>query len=205
MPAPPSKKFKCELLTWSGTARDAKGLARLVRDSGFAPDIVVAIGRGGYVPARILCDYLHLKDLTSIKVEHWGITATPDERAVVRFPLSGDIRGKRVLLVDDTTDTGDTMRVSLAYLGKLGPTEIRTAVLIHKTTSDYVPDYYVRKVIKWRWVIFPWHVWEDLTVFIRKLKAEGVSSEDDIRAELRVRYCLDIKAETVREILSELD
>jgi hypoxanthine phosphoribosyltransferase len=198
------RKFRCEILTWSGVAKDAKRLSGAIRSSGFGPDIIVAIGRGGLVPGRIISDFLHIKDLTAIKVEHWGIAATPDEKAVIRFPLNADIKGKRVLLVDDITDTGDTLRVTLEYLRGFRPQEVRTAVLIHKTTSEVVPDYYLRKVTKWRWVIFPWHLWEDLTGFVKSIWAEGTGSVKDIRHELMERYCIDAKAETIREILSEI-
>jgi hypoxanthine phosphoribosyltransferase len=167
--------------------------------------VVAAIGRGGLVPARVLCDYLRIKDLTTIKVEHWGIAATPDEKALIRFPLCADIRQKRVLLVDDITDTGDTLEVSSAYLREFGPKEVRTAVLIHKTSSTFEPTYYVVKHRAWRWVIFPWHLWEDLTGFIECVRAEGIQGEEYIRNELKKRYSLRVRIETVKEILTELD
>jgi hypoxanthine phosphoribosyltransferase len=167
--------------------------------------MVVAIGRGGLVPARVLCDYLRIKDLTTIKVEHWGIAATPDEKARIRFPLCADIAKRRVLLVDDITDTGDTLEVSSAYLREFGPEEIRTAVLIHKTAATFEPTYYVTKHRVWRWVIFPWHWWEDVTGFIECIRAEGVRGEERIRDELKKRYALSVSIEIIREILSELD
>ncbi len=136
-------------------------------------------------------------------MEHWGIAATPDERAVLRFPLCADIKDRRVLLVDDTTDTGDTLRVSLEYLREFGPGEIRTAVLVHKATSSFAPDYHIVKIAKWRWVIFPWHFHEDVTAFVREIRAAGMVSVEDIRRELKDRYCIDVRAETVEEILSE--
>ncbi len=201
---PIKKNFKCEILSWESVAGDAKRLSKVLKKSTYKPDIVVAIGRGGLVPARILCDYLHIKDLTTIKVEHWGITATPDKRAVVRYPLNTNIKDKKVLLVDDITDTGDTLRVSIQYLKSFKPREIRTAVIIHKTTSKFIPDYYIKKVSMWRWIIFPWHVWEDLTTFIKEMKTQGIQSIKGIRNELKRKYCLDVKAETVKEILSEI-
>lgn len=204
MLAATKKRFRCEALSWGRVALDAKNLAGMIRQSGYAPDIVVAIGRGGLVPARILCDYLHIKDLTTIKVEHWGIAATPDKRAVIRFPLCADIKDRRVLLVDDTTDTGDTLRVALEYLRGFDPGEIRSAVLIHKAVSSTVPDYFVKRLLKWRWVIFPWHFWEDVSGFVRELREEGAGSVEDIRRELKTRYCLDVRAETIDEILIEI-
>jgi hypoxanthine phosphoribosyltransferase len=204
MPLPEKKRFRCEILSWSRVVRDAKRLSILIKNSGYSPSIVVAIGRGGLVPARILCDYLHIRDLATIKVEHWGIAATPDEKAVIKFPLCAEIKDKEVLLVDDITDTGDTLRVSIEYLKGFKPELLKTAVLTHKTTSEIVPDFYLNKIIKWRWVIFPWHVWEDLTGFVENIMDEGIRSEEGIRQELIKRYTIDVPGDTIEEILSEL-
>lgn len=198
MPLPAAETFKCEILTWGGIVRDSRKLAWKIRDSGYAPEIVVAIGRGGYVPARILCDYLLVHDLASIKVEHWG-TCVVKEQAVIKFPLAAEIRNKRVLLVDDVTDTGETLKVSLQYLKRFGPQEVRTAVLIHKSCSTIVPDYFLRKIIKWRWVIFPWHVMEDLTEFVRKLKGEGIGRQEELQRTLKQRHGIDASLEKIRE------
>ena len=201
MPLPAGEKFRCEILSWEGIVRDSRRLSWLIRDSGYSPEIVVAIGRGGYVPARILCDYLLIHDLASIKVEHWG-TCVVREKAVVKFPLCARIRNKKVLLVDDVTDTGETLRVSLGYLRRFRPLEIRTAVLIHKTCSAINPDYFLRKIIRWRWVIFPWHIMEDLSEFILKMKDEGICRENDLKRSLKQRYDIDVPIKTIREVLS---
>ena len=202
MPLPGGEKFRCEILSWGSIVRDARRLSWIIRDSGYSPEIIVAIGRGGYVPARILCDYLLIHDLASIKVEHWGTGAVRREKAVVKFPLCAQIRDKKVLLVDDVTDTGDTLKVSLQYLRRFRPQEIRTAVLVHKTRSTIIPDYFFRKIVKWRWVIFPWHRMEDLAEFIKKLKAEGIYSENDLKHSLKQRYAIDVPIDTIREVLS---
>lgn len=201
---PNKGRFRCDMPSWRRVVRDSKTLSSLIKNSGFDPNIVVAISRGGLVPARLVCDFLHIKDLTTIKVEHWGMVATPTEKAVIKFPLYVDIKDKRVLLVDDITDTGDTLRVSLEHLKRFKPKEIRTAVLIHKIISAFQPDYYVRKITQWRWVIFPWHVWEDLTGFIKSMKAIGICCEEDIRRELKSKYNIEVQIETIKEILSEI-
>ncbi len=193
--------FRCQILSWSSVLRDTKRLSQIIKGSGYAPDIVIAIGRGGYVPARILCDYLTIHDLAAFKAEHWGIAAVQKKKAVIKFPLGANIKNKKVLLVDDITDTGETLRVSLHYLAGLGPKEVRTAVLIHKTCSMVIPDYFLRKIVKWRWVIFPWHLWEDMTGFITMLTDTGFSREDDIKRELSRRYCIHVRSDMLREIL----
>jgi hypoxanthine phosphoribosyltransferase len=200
---PPSgKNFRCEILSWAGVVRDAKKLALAIKASAYVPEIVIAIGRGGYVPARILCDYLLVRDLAAFKAEHWGTATMQREKAVITFPLRANIKGKRVLLVDDITDTGETLRVSTAYLKRFRPREVRTAVLLHKTCSSIVPDYFVKRIVKWKWVTFPWHVWEDMTGFIEKLQAAGIRHDRAISRELRERYCIDLPADMIRAILS---
>ncbi len=196
------ERFRCEILTWSSVVRDAKRLSWIIKDSGYVPDIVIAIGRGGYIPARILCDYLLIHDLAAFKAEHWGSAAARKKKAIITFPLSADIKNKRVLLADDITDTGETLRVSLQYLTGFGPKEIRTAVLIHKTSSSVMPDYFLRKISKWRWVIFPWHHWEDMAGFITRLTDEGIRGERDIKHELRRRYGINVRSDMLKELLS---
>jgi hypoxanthine phosphoribosyltransferase len=201
MPLPAEENFRCEILSWGSIIRDSRSLAWMVRNSGYSPEIIVAIGRGGYVPARILCDYLLIHDLASIKVEHWGTTVVR-EKAVIKFALRAEIRNKKVLLVDDVTDTGDTLKVSLQYLRRFRPQEIRTAVLVHKTRSTIIPDYFFKKIVRWRWVIFPWHLIEDLTEFIKKLNAEGICREDDVKRSLKEKYDIEVPVNTLREVLS---
>jgi len=60
----------------------------------------------------------------------------------------------------------------------------------------------VKKIVKWRWVIFPWHQMEDLSEFIKKLKEEGIRSESDLQNSLKQRYDMDIPTDKIREVLS---
>ena len=108
--------FKCYLVSWDEVSMLAKKLAFKIKNSGFKPDLVIGIARGGLVPARIVCDYLLQKDLAAIKVEHWGIAAIALGKAEIKFPLPIDISGKKILIVDDVVDTGDTFNVTMDYV-----------------------------------------------------------------------------------------
>jgi hypothetical protein len=178
------RPIPCEVITWNRFYALARRLAQRVLDSGYRPDAIVAIGRGGYMPARILSDFLGIMDLTSFKIEHYTATQK-SRRAVVRYPLSADLTGRRVLLVDDVSDSGDTFTTALEHVRGCGtPTQVRTAVLHHKTVSRYDPDYYVHRVVKWRWIIYPWAIAEDLGNLIQAMRPRpGDEKETSLRLQ----------------------
>jgi len=155
--------LKVEIITWAKAYSLGKILSRKIMSSGYKPDIVVAIGRGGYVPARIVCDFLSIMNLTGVAVQHWG-AAEKKGKAKITAPLNMKIKNKNVLLIDDITDTGETMAVVVKYLKKQKPKNIRTGVLEHKAVSFFVPDYFAHKIVKWRWITYPWARYEDLSV-----------------------------------------
>ncbi len=196
--------FPCELVSWEDFSELARSLALLIKESGYRPDIVIAIGRGGYVPARVVCDFLLNNMLTSFKVEHWGMAAQEKPRVIVRFPLAVDIRDQAVLIVDDVTDTGQTLDAAVSYIRSLGPEEIRTAVLQHKVKSSFCPDYFAREEQEWRWIIYPWAVHEDLVGFAAKVLAEGPLGEEAIQRELGDHYCLRVPIREVRDAIGDL-
>jgi len=97
--------------------------------------------------------------------------------AKVRYPLTARIACKRVLLVDDVSDSGDTFQTTIRHLRERGePAELKTAVLHHKRVSSFVPDYYVEEVVEWRWIIYPWAVIEDFTSFLREMEPHPSSA-----------------------------
>lgn len=199
----PSKQ-PCELVSWHRFYQLCGILAHRIMQSGFRPEVIVAIGRGGYMPGRILADMLGLMDLTSFRIEHYrGAQRQP--RAVIRYPLSADLRGRRVLLVDDVSDSGETFKLAIEHVRESGPpAELRTAVMDHKTVSAYQPDFFARHIVKWRWITYPWAITEDLQGFIAGIEPkpetvdrviEGLVREHGIRLSRR-------QAESLMETLS---
>lgn len=197
-------EFKCELMDWNKFYSLSKIVAKKIKESGYKPDIVIGLARGGWVFSRVLCDFLGVKDLLSLKVEHWGITASPDGEARLRYPLTVDLSGKRVLVVDDITDTGESMRKSIEHVKSLSPAEIRTATLRHIKGSRFVPDYFAEE-IEWRWVIFPWNYVEDLCNLIPKalvFKNDDIDFEETM-SRLKELFSVTIDTESLRELCAE--
>ena len=186
-------RMRCELISWNTVYRLAERLSLSILDSGFRPEVIVAVARGGYVPARILCDFLDLYHLTSIRVVHYASGARKQPEARVTDSICTDIRSRRILIVDDVSDTGDTYEAAITHLQDFQPREIRTAVLLHKTTAKYQPDFIARRVVKWRWMIYPWAVIEDLGGFIARMSPKPRDA-GEIGRRLEAEYGLKLPA-----------
>jgi len=171
-----SYSLKVELVSSATVTRLSRKLAHKIQDSGFIPDIIICIARGGYIPARLICDVMNIYNLASIRIKHYT-GSDKSETAQLLDPLSINIQGMKVLLVDDIDDTGDTLQLALDYLKDFNPGEIRTAVLHHKIISTLVPDYYAQKIIRWRWITYPWAVVEDVLGFVKKMQPRPATIE----------------------------
>jgi hypoxanthine phosphoribosyltransferase len=195
-----TEKVRCEYISWGRFYSLSRSLSHTVFESGFKPDIIVAIGRGGYIPARILSDFLHVMNLTTFKIEHYSGTQKKTV-AQIRYPLAGGTAGKKVLLVDDVCDTGDTFVLASKHLqDRLQPGEVRTAVLHYKKTSSFMPDYYASRMVKWRWIIYPWAAAEDISQFIKQIRpVPGTIGE--ISKILKQDHGIRVSASIIEDIL----
>ncbi len=192
-----TNKTHCELISWSEVQRLCQHLAVMIRESGYHPDIIVAIGRGGYIPARLLCDHLDMMALTGIKIEHYLAGTSRQKQAIIRYPLCTDIRDQQVLVVDDVNDSGDTIELAIQHLQTFQPREIRTAVMHHKAISNVGVDYFAKKIIKWRWLIYPWAITEDISGFLESLSPETVEEAQQLLAE---QFGIKIPSQRLKEI-----
>jgi hypoxanthine phosphoribosyltransferase len=173
----------CYVLDFDDISNYAYQTATKVKNSGWRPEAIVGIARGGWVHARIACDLLGIKDLFSVKVDHWGVTATKDGKAKLTCPLTGDVEGKKVLVVDDITDTGESLTMAVEHVKDQGASEVKSATLMHIAGSKFVPDYYGVE-IAWAWEIWPWNFYEDLTALITKI-FEGEKVKEFSTMELK--------------------
>ena len=187
-----------EVLTLAKIQNLSRRLARQIQADHFYPDVVIAIARGGFVPARLLCDYLDIYNLTCIRIAHYtGTDSTGQAR--LSIPLNIDIRGMSVLLVDDVDDTGDTLQLALTHLHSFSPAVIRVAVLHHKTVASVVPDYYAEKVTHWRWITYPWAITEDILGLVRKMQPTPANIEDAI-LRMTQDYGLHISTKVMEDV-----
>lgn len=190
---------KCRLATWADADRWADVLAERVRASGRSPETLVALTRGGWVPARLLADRLGIRRLVAVRAQHWGVTATPSGKAEITEELNGSIDGQDVLVVDDITDTGQSLELATGHVKERGAARVESATFLHITHSKFLPTYFAEEIPReaWVWVVFPWNYWEDLRALAERALVEGKSVEASHRL-LRERCGLDVPIAHVR-------
>ena len=98
-----------EVLTWEGFGDASRELTQQIVDSGWIPDLIVAIARGGLIPAGAIAYAMDVKAIGTMNVEFYsGIGETLEEPQLL--PPLMDVSamdGKRVLVVDDVADSGE--------------------------------------------------------------------------------------------------
>ncbi len=191
--------FKCHVYDWEEIHRLCRKLAKAVKSSNFRVDAIVAIARGGWVPARILADLLDVKELYSVKTEHWGIVATITGKATITQPLTANVENKNVLVVDDVADTGETIKLVKDHVSSLGAKEVRTAVVDYKKTSSFVPDYFATRMEDWKWIVYPWSFREDIKGLFAK---KGVKSFEEAVKTLR-EFGVELSDDIIKEALED--
>ncbi len=196
--------FRCELVSWGEVYRLTRAVAKAIRGADFEPDLIVAIARGGYVPARLLCDFLDIYDVTSIRIVHYTAGAQKQEQARLAAPLCVDVEDRKVLIVDDVSDTGDTLELSVQHLRDGRARDVRVAVLHHKQVATVQPEFYGKRVVKWRWITYPWALIEDITGFVRRMQPPPRDPESAAR-RLRKEYRIKVPRQTLEDVFQRLD
>ncbi|WP_426623333.1 phosphoribosyltransferase [Leifsonia sp. McL0607] len=144
-----------EVLGWLEFGEASRHLAGEVVESGFEPDLVVAIARGGLLLAGAISYALGIKACGALNVEFsTGVDSRLPEPVVLPPMLdSAALDAKKVLLVDDVSDSGRTLALVVDLVAASGA-EVRTVCLYSKPRAVLEPDFVWRRTD--RWITFPW-------------------------------------------------
>ena len=144
-----------EILTWEAYGIGARALGQMVVDSGYRPDVILSIARGGLFIAGSLGYALSTKNIFVMNVEYYTDIDERHEVPIVLPPYLElvDLDDARVLIADDVADTGHTLEMVRDFCtARVG--EVRTAVLYEKPISVVQCDYVWRRTDLW--IDFPW-------------------------------------------------
>lgn len=163
--------------------RDSWRLARQILDSGWMPDLLLALWRGGAVPGVAVHEFLKVRGVSVrhrpvVCASYTGIDARADD---VVFEGADDVwrmlrPGQRVLVVDDVFDTGRTAEAVRARLAACA-CDVKVACVYWKPSRNKTsgsPDFYTRVLEPW--IVFPHE--------IEGLSADEIAEKDPVLAAL---------------------
>jgi uncharacterized protein len=150
--------------TYAKIHNTVKSLSEKILASGYSADVIVAIGTGGFIPARILKTYIKLPILT-VGLKLYDENNNPASRPKkIQWidEVEKKITGKRVLLVDEVDDSRITLEYCLRELLRHDPEEIAVAVLHNKLKEkkgqypSKISRIFFGEELEDHWVVYPW-------------------------------------------------
>ncbi|MCR5732200.1 MAG: phosphoribosyltransferase [Sphaerochaetaceae bacterium] len=141
-----------------------KSLAERIESSGFDPDVIVAIGSGGFIPARIIKTFIS-RPIYAVGISYYGVDNKHKSHPTkIQWidEVADQLRGKKVLLIDEVDDTRATLGYCVGELLNYEPEEIAVLVLLNKQKKkdvEFPPEikrYYPAMEIGDQWIKFPW-------------------------------------------------
>ncbi|MEM0246207.1 MAG: phosphoribosyltransferase family protein [Desulfurococcaceae archaeon] len=173
-----SETAKVKYISWNAVRGALNELAKRVAKE-YKPEVIVAIAKGGLVPARVLSDLLGVEEIGLVEAKFYRGVAIRGDKPFIKSLALPRIQGRSVLVVDDVVDSGRTIQLVIDTLAVQAPKALKSAVLYLKPWSTYTPDYFY--AVANEWIVFPWEVCEALN--------EGVLIRDEEFVDTS-KYCV---------------
>lgn len=151
-------------LSYNQIHKTVRRLSEEIKDAGYNPDVIVAIGTGGFIPARMLKTYIN-RPIYTVGISYYDENNKPKEQPEkIQWidEVENKLEGKKILLVDEVDDSRITLEYCLRELLSHKPSEIAVAVLHNKNKlkegkiPEKVSHYFVGDELDNIWICYPW-------------------------------------------------
>lgn len=148
----PSGAGKVREMSWMEFDRLVQGLARDIRKR-FKPDAVVGVAHGGVFVGGAIASALSVEFYPVRITRRSRDKATQEKKPKLTGDMPAELKGQRVLVVDDVASSGDTLQLACERLEKVGARAVATASLVCKE-EGYQPDHFA--ITADELIVFPW-------------------------------------------------
>ncbi|MCX7955652.1 MAG: phosphoribosyltransferase family protein [Patescibacteria group bacterium] len=155
-------------LSWNSFYKDCLFLAEKILAKKKKIDRIIAISRGGLVPARILSDFLSLP-ISNIVISSYSNLKQLKEPEIVEV-ASFSWHNENLLIVDEVSDTGKTFKRALKHFKNKQTGKIYTCSPYIKPKTEHVPDFYIKKINAW--IVFPYDLKETYQAVLKMEKRD---------------------------------
>ena len=160
------------IIDWKEYNLIVEKLALQIHNSGYKPDLLIGIARGG-LPIIDVCSRIFKLKCAYLAVESYSGKEIEDQQGTLVFSremssIAKNMGGK-ILLCDDLSDTGITLNKSVDWLKNYGPIkdkieDIKTATLWKKKKSTFEPDYCAVRLSDNPWIVQPFEHYEEIRI-----------------------------------------
>ncbi len=143
-------------VNWKQVEEMCYDLSELIKKDNYNPDVLLGIARGGLGPLLMLSYSLDVRNIATVPLEFYDKNkqAKNKVKQLMTFDIKNLKKYKKILVVDDVADTGQTLDYILSKLKNKG-VEVKTSTLLYKPKKSKIkPDYYVKETDEW--IDFPW-------------------------------------------------
>lgn len=135
--------------TWKQCKDDIKQLISTIPQN---YNCIVGISRGGVFVAGLIAEVTGIKDLYLLRYNSYDFK---EKSKIVKQigSINPDLRNRKILLVDDISDTGDTLKRAYLDLSSLN-NKVSIMTLYYKKTTSMMPDFFIHETTDW--IVFPW-------------------------------------------------
>tara|TARA_B100001057_G_scaffold397799_1_gene408102 strand:- start:857 stop:1378 length:522 start_codon:yes stop_codon:yes gene_type:complete len=159
------------IIDWKEYNLIVEKLAIQIHESGYKPTMLIGIMRGGAPIIDVLSRVFKLK-CAYLAVESYSGEGTEDQQGELVFSreISSTVQdmGGKLLLCDDLSDTGVTLKKSMSWLYGYQQIKniesIKTAVLWKKKDSTFEPDYCAQRLDSNPWIVQPFEHYEEVRI-----------------------------------------
>ncbi|NTU73098.1 hypothetical protein HGB07_02895 [Candidatus Roizmanbacteria bacterium] len=148
-------------LSWNQYVDDCLELATTMKDVHF--DKIVAISRGGLIPARIFSDLLDTA-ISHMTISSYSGFGAVKEPYISEVPLHS-FEDKTILIIDEVSDSGKTFQRATSYFNNFPVKKVYTLSPYIKPRTKFIPDFWIKNIDSW--IIFPYDLRETKESFIK--------------------------------------
>ena len=144
-------------IDWHNFHVTCRSLAQQIKKQCIQPESIIAIARGGLVPARIIAEYLYVNRVYSVGVKSYNDNERGDIEIYQQLPLN-NLPLRDTLIVDDICDSGNTLnrvRQDIINGTKLPEDKVHTVTPYLKKDASFIPNFWNTECSASEWIVFP--------------------------------------------------
>jgi len=144
-------------IIWDEIFIQTKRLVKQIQNSEVPFTNIIAVSRGGLIPARLIADLLNIRRIYTIGIAMYDQKHQHQALVYQTLPIVFQSENGPSLIIDDIADTGESLKIAIKEIEQFKPVnDYKICSLYYKPKSQILPHFYSTVVENDTWIQFPW-------------------------------------------------